>query len=194
MSQALRVMRVSTSRLVPLAAASLALALMLAATSVHADSKTGTTGVYTIKDTSGSPGANCNYAPQPSTHYLVSFSVRGPSVKWPSSSTAASGKVGWWAVVQKAGNSGWVTVKTGAVKTATATKTAATSFAKQTVKYAAQVDAPFRVVDHVAWYAPDNHVIGRATHVVAHCRESYVGWSQPSKGSCPGHEVQLGGV
>ena len=96
--------------------------------------------------------------------------------------------------MQKSGNSGWATVKTGAVKTATATKTTSTSFAKQTVKYAAPVDAPFRIVVHIAWYAPDNHVIGTATHNVAHYHESYAGWSKPSSGSCPGHEVQLGGI
>jgi hypothetical protein len=193
MSQASRILRLSMSRLVPLAAAALALALMLAATSVHADSTSGTPGTYKITDTSGSPGANCNYTPYDPTHYLVSFTVRGPSVKWPSSSSAASGKVGWRAVVQKSGNSGWVTVKTGALSTATANKTTATSFAKRTVKYAAQVDAPFRVVVRLLWYAPDNHVIGRATHAVAYYRESYAGWSEPSKGSCPGHEVHLGG-
>jgi hypothetical protein len=188
------IVRRSISRLAPLVAASVALTLMLAATSVHADSKSGASGPYTFTDTSGSPGANCNYTPNAPTHYLVSFSVRGPSMKWPSSNSAASGKIGWWTVVQKAGNSGWATVKTGALKTATATKKTATAFSRQTVKYAAQVDAPFRVVVHFAWYATDGHVLGSAVHVVAHYRESYAGWSKPSKGSCPGHEVQLGGI
>src|SRR3954468_1555554 len=149
MSQTSRVVRLSISRMAPLLAASLALTLLLAATSVHADSRSATAGPYTVTDTTGSPGANCNYTPYAPTHYLVSFSVRGPSVKWPSANSAASGKVGWWAVVQKSGSSGWMTVKTGAVTTATATKTSAASFARQTIKYAAQVDAPFRVVVHV---------------------------------------------
>jgi hypothetical protein len=194
MNQVSRIVRLSTSRLVPLLAASLALTMVLAATSVHADSTTGTPGTYKITDASGSPGANCNYTPYAPTHYLVSFTVRGPSVKWPSANAAASGKVGWWAVVQKSGNSGWATVKTGAVKTATANKTTSTVFAKQTVKYAAQVDAPFRVVVHVAWYDTNDHVIGSATHIVGHYRESYTGWSKNSSGHCPGHEVQLGGI
>ena len=193
MSQTSRMLRLSVSRVAPLVAASLALTLMLAATSVHADSKSGTPGPYTVTDTSGSPGVTCNYTPNPPTHYLVSFNVRGPSVKWPSKSSAASGKVGWWAVVQKYGNSGWVTVKAGAVKTATATKTAAASFARQTVKYAPQADVPFRVAIHLAWYAADDQVLGAATHVVAHYREAYAGWSQPSIGGCAGREVQLGG-
>ena len=168
------------------AAAAFGIALLLASSPVAADSRSGTTGTYAVTDTRGSPGVTCNYTAEYPNHYLQSLGVRGPSVKWPSSSSSTSGTVGWWATVQRFGNSGWVTVKTGAHKTATASKTAAATFPKQTVKYYSSSDNDYRVVVHIAWYTPDATLLGSATHNVAHYRGVYPGWSHATSGSCPG--------
>lgn len=172
--------------------AALGLALLIGAAPVAADTTTGTVGSYSLVDTRGKPGSTCNYTDAPPTHYLVSFTVRGPSVLWPASNSASSGKVGWWAVVQHHGNAGWVTVKTGASQTATASKTTAAAFAKRVVKYAAPNDDPYRVVAHIAWYRADDSVLGSATHVVAHYHGQYAGWSLNTSGSCVGKQVILG--
>ncbi len=168
--------------------------LLLSASPALADSTSGTTGTYSITDTSGSPGVTCNYTPDFPNHYLQSFGVRAPSAKWPSSSSSASGKVAWWVTVQRYGNAGWKTVKTGARQSATATKTTAATFTKQTVKNASSTDADYRVVVHVAWVNPDNTALGSATHNVAHYRGIYPGWSHNTTGSCPGrgHHPHVG--
>jgi hypothetical protein len=167
------------------AAAAFGIALLLAASPVAADSKSGTTGTYSVTDTGGSPGVTCNYTADFPNHYLQSFSVRGPSVKWPSSSSSTSGTVGWWATVQRY-TSHWVTVKVGAHATATASKTVAATFAKTTVKYSTGTASDYRVVVHIAWYTPTSTLLGSASHNVAHYREFFPHWSLNTSGSCNG--------
>jgi hypothetical protein len=168
-----------------LAVAAFGLAVLVSASAAFADSKSGTTGAYKFTDSSGSPGTTCNYTGGYPNHYLLSFGVRAPSVKWPTSDSSASGRVDWWLVIQHY-SGGWSTVKTTTHKTATATKTAAAPFAKWTLKYAAPNADAYRLVAHLAWYTPDSTVLGAVTHPVAHYRGVYPGWSNDTAGSCPG--------
>jgi hypothetical protein len=173
------------------AAVSLGLALFLVASPVAADSHSGTVGHYSITDTVSKAGVTCNYTDAYPTHYLVSVSVPAPKAFWPNSSAVASGTVGWWAVVQRYGGTGWMTVKTGATQKATATKTTAAAFTKRTTKYASPNDKQHRVVIHIVWYRAEGGTLGGATHTVVHYREQYAGWSRNKTGYCFGAETIL---
>jgi hypothetical protein len=173
-----------------------AILVMLATTSASADTKSGTFGHYAVTDTSGRPGVTCSYTSSYPNHYLVSMTVRAPSVWWPNTTSAndtENGLVGWWPVVQRQTNSGWKTVADEAAQQATAYEDRPLKdpadrapFSSRTVAVSASDNELYRVIVKVAWYATDASVMGSARHTVKRYRLTYPGWSSATTGGCSG--------
>jgi hypothetical protein len=184
------------------ACAALVLACSVGGNAVLADSHSGTTGHYAISDSTSHPGATCNYTSDYPNHYLVSLTIRAPSVWWPNttaSDTAEHGTVGWLPAVQRQHGSAWTTVASGAWQQAVAHEDRPLHdpadralFTNQTVSWSTGTAELYRVVIKLAWYGGNSSVVGQAKHVVKHYRLVYPGYAAASPGSCSGRLTILG--
>jgi hypothetical protein len=172
------------------------LVVLLGTTSVLADTRSGTIGHYRVKDTTSSPAATCNYTSPYPNHYLVSFSVKAPSLWWPNTTSSDSrehGTVGWWPVVQVKTNGSWRTIVNGAGQQAVAYEDRPAydsadraPLSTKSVTWSATDQELYRVLVRAAWYRADGSAMGQVKHTVGHYRQAYTGWSTSVTGGCPG--------
>ena len=175
---------------------------LLGGTTALADSQSGAHGRYLVTDTSSHPGATCNYTPDYPNHYLVSLSVRAPSLWWPNTSAAdrvEHGTVGWLPAVQRQTGGAWITVASGTEQQAVAHEDRPrhdpadrARLSNQTVAWYASEPDTYRATLTATWYAADGSVMGQVKHTVRHYRVAYRGYSAKSTGGCPGRITILG--
>lgn len=177
------------------------LLVILANTSALADTTSGTVARYRFPDSTSSPGATCNYTPNYPNHYLVSVSVKAPSVWWVNASASnkrENGTVGWAALLQQS-TGAWHTVASTAQQRATAFEDRPrydaadrAPFSNRGMAWSAIDQEMYRVQVQATWYRSDASVMGQVTHRVIHYRLAFSGWSAASSDSCPGRITILG--